>query len=57
VSTSRSMTVQEAAEETGLTSQQILNRIYRKKLRAHKRGWIWMIHRAGVERLKKKDTK
>jgi excisionase family DNA binding protein len=51
------MTVQEAAEETGLTSQQILNRIYRKKLRAHKRGWIWMIHRAGVERLKKKDTK
>lgn len=47
------MTVSEVAEELGVPHQWVLNRINRRKIKAQKRGGIWLIKRSSIEKLKK----
>lgn len=48
-----SYTVREAAEKLGLTPQQVLNRIKRQKIKAKKKGWIWLVKPRDLEAIRK----
>lgn len=43
------VTVTQAAEELGVSSQQVINLIKRNKLEAEKKGWFWLITQDSVK--------
>ena len=47
------LTIDEFAAEIELPRTRVLNRVIRKKIKAEKRGWMWMIPRDEVTRVKK----
>jgi hypothetical protein len=42
------LTVAETAKLLGITHQQVLNRIYRGKIKAKKKGWFWLVDRKSL---------
>jgi hypothetical protein len=44
----RTVPVSEAARMLGLTHQQVLNRIYRGKLKAKKEDWCWRVYLSSI---------
>jgi len=45
---SNTLTVAEAAKLLGITHQQVLNRIYRGKIKAKKKGWFWLVDKKSL---------
>ena len=48
------MTIPEVATELSLKEHQVRKRLEKGDLRGEKRGWIWLVDRSSVEKLKKK---